>query len=375
VSFLSILAEALFGKKGRALLPSEVALASALTAGLYEISAAMSTGTGDVQGSLDLIASATASVLRVERCVVLLKTPGEDLLSVRAIAGMPRGHQFEKYRQEIHDSVFAQVLSSGEGMVISESQVGGDRKLLRLLRRLDIKGFIAAPIRGPKEVAGVLAAASPLDGRYPSDTDLKLLSVMANFAGVALENAQLVARLDRKALKLQALFSMSKALNEESDPAVLFQRMVDCATELMGASSGSMILVDGESGSLRIVAEQGLGGAVKEQVRLRLGEGITGWVAREGETLLVPDVRQDPRYVEANPSVRAEMAVPIKWGNEVVGVLNLDHHVVDRFSVEDLELLEAFANVAAVALRNADVLGRCPRCPEPGLEDGKAGPS
>jgi GAF domain-containing protein len=363
VTVFSILAEALFGRKSREPLPSEVALASVLTSGLYAISEAMSTGTGNVQRNLDLIASATASVLRVERVVVLLKTPAQDLLVVQALAGIPRAAQFDRYKQEIHDSVFAQVMASGEGMVISDSQVGGDRKLLRLLRRLNIKGFIAAPIRGPKEVSGVLAAASPLDGRYPSGTDLKLLSVMANFAGVALENAQLVAHLDRKALKLEALFAISKALNEESDPAVLFQSMVDRATELMGASSGSMILLDPEKDELRIVAERGLGGNVKENVRLHLGEGITGWVAREGRSLLVPDVRDDSRYVEANPLVRAEMAVPIKWGNEVVGVLNLDHHTVGGFTDEELELLEAFANVAAVALRNADVLGRCPRCP------------
>jgi GAF domain-containing protein len=51
------------------------------------------------------------------------------------------------------------------------------------------------------------------------------------------------------------------------------------------------------------------------------------------------------------------MAVPIKWGNEVVGVLNLDHYEEAAFAEEDLELLDAFANAAAVALKNAHILG------------------
>jgi sigma-B regulation protein RsbU (phosphoserine phosphatase) len=235
--------------------------------------------------------------------------------------------------------------------------MGSDRKLLRLMHRVGVKGFIAAPVRGPSGAIGVLAAATPMDGRSPGDTDLKLLSVMANFAGVALENAKMVTKLDRKARKLAAIFAISKALNEEKDPSVLFQLIVDRATELMGASSGSMILVERETGVLRIEAEQGLGESVKSEIRLRIGEGITGWVAQEGVPILVTDVRNDDRYVEANPNVRSEMAVPIKWGAEVVGVINLDHYAAEAFSEEDLELLNAFGNVAAVALRNADVLG------------------
>ncbi|HEU5360061.1 MAG TPA: GAF domain-containing protein, partial [Candidatus Deferrimicrobiaceae bacterium] len=175
-------------------------------------------------------------------------------------------------------------------------------------------------------------------------------------------NADLVARLNRKAKKLTAIFQISRALNEESDPAVLFQLIIDHATDLMGAPTGSMILIDRRSGLLRIQAERGLGPEVKE-VLLKIGEGITGWVAKEGKPALVRDVKDDPRYVEVNPSVRSELAVPIKWGDEVVGVLNLDHYRPHAFEEEDQELLTSFANVAAVALKNAKVL-------EWGVEEG-----
>ena len=97
---------------------------------------------------------------------------------------------------------------------------------------------------------------------------------------------------------------------------------------------------------------------VKEEILLKVGEGITGWVAKEGKPALIRNVGEDSRYVEANPNVRSELAVPIKWGDEVVGVLNLDHYRPDAFAEEDLDLLTAFANVAAVALKNAKVLDR-----------------
>ncbi len=357
MTVLSVLAEALFGKKPA---PSwrDHSLAGAITSGLYEISRAMNATGGDVQRSLDLIVSAATSILRVERSVILLRDEGGDLLSVRSSAGIPRGRQFDKYRQEIHDVIFSRVMERGEGMIATEGREVSSKAMLRLMRRLDVKGFLAAPVQVSGEAVGVMAAATPLDRRELSDEDLKLLTALANFAGVALENAEMVGRLKRKARKLTALFEISRALNEERDAAALFQLIVDRATELMGAPSGSVILVDRASGRLRIEAERGLGPEVKEEILLRIGEGVTGWVAKEGKPLLVPDVSADPRYVMANPKVRSEMAVPIRWGDEVAGVLNLDHHELSAFTSEDLELLIAFGNVAAVALRNADVVGR-----------------
>ncbi len=357
MNVLSILYEALLGRKDP-LPPRDVSLAGALTAGLFEVSQAMAAPGGDVQHSLDLIVSAATSILRMERCVLLLRVPGKEPLEValRALAGVPRGRQFERYREEVLEAIIRPVFATGQGMILTERKVGMDRKLLRLMRRLDVKGFIVAPVLRSSGVDGILAGATPMDGRLFSDVDLKLLSVMANFAGVALENAALVSRLERKAKKLEAIFEIGKALNEERDPSVLFQRIVDRVTELLGASSGSMILVEGKTETLRIVAERGLGAGVKEGVRLHLGEGITGWVAKEGAPVLVPDVRKDDRYVVANPQVRSEMAVPIKWGEKVIGVINLDHFDVEAFSEEDLELLDAFGHAAAVAIRNARLL-------------------
>lgn len=363
MSVFEILVEALRGGRKSAGSTREVSLAGVLTSGLYEVSQAIGDPAGDLQRSLDLITSATASILRVERCVLLLEEPGVEHLVVRSMAGIPRGRQFEKYRQEIYRMVVHPVLSSGEGLIVSEGGQGADRQLLRLMRRLDVKGFLAAPVKGPTAAIGLMAAATPLDGRHLGDVDLKLLSVMANFASIALENAALVARLDKKARKLTAIFEISKALNEEDDPAVLFQLIVDRATELLGASSGSIIRLDRATGLLHIEAERGLGETVKSRVRLRLGEGVTGWVAKEGKPLLVPDVRKDTRYVEASPAVMSEMAVPVKWGAEVVGVINLDHNEVAGFAEEDLELLTAFGNVAAVALRHAHAIEDTPPKP------------
>ena len=353
---ISILLEALRGERRPGEETKGVSFAAALTSGLYEISQALSRPAEDVQSSFDLITSASASILRVERCVLLILDPEDGVPQVRSTAGIFRGKPLEKHRLELLRRVVEPVLSTGEGIVISEERQGIDRNILRLMRRLDIQSFVVAPIKSGASVIGLVIAASPLDLREFGDDDLKLLTVMANFASVAHGNSALVARLDKRAQKLSAIFEISKALNEESGHADLFQLIIDRAVELLGASSGSVIRVDHSSGLLYIEAERGLGGAVKSALKLRIGEGITGWVAKEGVPLLVSDVRTDQRYIEANPLVGCEIAVPIKWGTEVMGVINLDHNGVDVFQEEDLDMLTAFGHVAGVALRNANVL-------------------
>jgi len=356
MSILKVLFQAFRGDRGVRDETRCVSFAAALTSGLYEISQALSRPAEDVQRSFDLITSASASILRVERCLLLLSVPGEEYPQIRSMAGIPRGKPFEKFRHELFRRVLQPILAGGDGVIISEGRPGLDRSLLRLMRRMDVKGFLAAPVKSASSTIGLIIAATPLDRRDLDHDDLKLLTVMANFASVAQGNAALVARLDKKARKLSAIFDISKALNEESDPAVLFQLIIDRATGLLGASSGSVIRVDHTSGMLFIEAEQGLGGGVKSAIRLRIGEGVTGWVAKEGLPLLVPDVRVEPRYIEVNPKVMCEMAVPIKWGTEVMGVINLDHYQANGFLEEDLEMLTAFGHVAGVALRNANVL-------------------
>jgi len=80
-----------------------------------------------------------------------------------------------------------------------------------------------------------------------------------------------------------------------------------------------------------------------ESFRLKVGkEGITGWVAATGEPLLLPDVSQDPRYIQITDSVfRSELAVPIKTKEKVIGVLNVQSEQLNAFDESDLTVMHS----------------------------------
>lgn len=84
--------------------------------------------------------------------------------------------------------------------------------------------------------------------------------------------------------------------------------------------------------------------------RIRLDQGICGAAASRGETLIVPDVHADPRYLACSLETRSEIVVPIKKGGAVVGEIDVDSNTPDAFDEEDRELLETVAEIVAERL-------------------------
>jgi GAF domain-containing protein len=158
------------------------------------------------------------------------------------------------------------------------------------------------------------------------------------------ELAELKARYER----LNLLYQVGNVIHATLDPQEALQLILNQAVRQMRAASGSVVLINPTNSLLEIHASEGLPPSAAE-LKLRVGEGITGWVARTGKPARVGDVTRDPRYVLLRREVRSELAVPLEVGGEVRGVLNVDADRPEAFSAEDQELLEALAVQAARA--------------------------
>ena len=151
--------------------------------------------------------------------------------------------------------------------------------------------------------------------------------------------------------RLEIFQEIALALNSTLDPIRLLEVLLDSSIRYTGATTGSVILLEGET--LKIVASRGLGHDVGDKLALRVGEGITGWVAKHGEALGVPDVRKEDRYIMVKEHIRSELAVPMILDKRVVGVISVDSTRKDNFSEQDLELLTIVGTQAAQILENA----------------------
>ena len=148
----------------------------------------------------------------------------------------------------------------------------------------------------------------------------------------ALQDLQ--ARYDR----LQLLYQVSDVIHSTLEPQQVLVLIMSEAVRIMRASSGSVVLVNPNNNFLEIQASHGLP-ITGEALQLKLGEGITGWVARKGKSARVGDVRQDPRYIAAKQNVLSELAVPLEVDGEVRGVVNVDSERLNAFTEEDEQLL------------------------------------
>lgn len=135
-----------------------------------------------------------------------------------------------------------------------------------------------------------------------------------------------------------ALYRIAALTGRVEDPHEALHAILLIAIDYFGASSGSISLLNPDTAKLEIEVHRGLPENL-DDIGLRLGQGITGWVAFHGRPQLATDVRADPRYIAVRPEVRCEMAAPmIESSDQVLGVINLDSDQVGGFSREDLDL-------------------------------------
>ena len=136
---------------------------------------------------------------------------------------------------------------------------------------------------------------------------------------------------------LAAVYRIASLIGWTEKPEAALRMILGELARLFGATSGSIGLLNPDTGRLEIDILHGPPPAGGD-VALRLGQGITGWVAFHGRAQLVPDVAADPRYIALRPGVRCEMAAPMEAQGQIIGVVNLDSDQRGGFTEADLAL-------------------------------------
>jgi signal transduction histidine kinase len=157
--------------------------------------------------------------------------------------------------------------------------------------------------------------------------------------------------LKERYARLELLYQVGNVIHSTLDPQEALQLIIDQAVRVTRATSGSVILINPTSGLLEIHASVGLPAKATE-LKLRVGEGITGWVALKGDAVRSGDVRQDPRYIRLRQNVGSELAVLLVVRGDIRGVLNVDSDRLDAFTASDQESLEALSLSAANVIQN-----------------------
>ncbi|MBA3532001.1 MAG: GAF domain-containing protein [Ardenticatenales bacterium] len=222
----------------------------------------------------------------------------------------------------------------------------------------DVVSEVAIPLLHSNEVLGLINVESTVS-RPLTLEDKELLATLGEQLATAITNAQLFRDMQRHALQVKTASELSRHITSILSIEQLLSEVVQLIRRNFGYYHVHIFLHSREHERWVMYAASGEAAA---ELRGRgysfaPDEGIVGHVGATGMVLLVPDVAQDQRYISHPllPKTRAQLGIPLRLGNQVLGVLDVHTDVPHGLTESDRELLESLANQIAVALNNAQL--------------------
>jgi signal transduction histidine kinase len=217
---------------------------------------------------------------------------------------------------------------------------------------------LAVPSVWRSSIQGVLVVVDDTAQRTFVERDALLLQPLADLAAAALRQAE---QLTRMTAQFRALHVIDVALASSLELDRVLSLILEKAVSLVGAEHGSLRLLNPETGELVLKAYLGEGWTPEVKAyTFPIGQGITGWVAEHRQSYLCPDAHKDPQNVVLFEEMRSGVAVPLlvgsatnREGEELLGVLLLESTRPAAFEQHDVELVQALAQEAVLAIQNA----------------------
>jgi diguanylate cyclase (GGDEF)-like protein len=165
-------------------------------------------------------------------------------------------------------------------------------------------------------------------------------------------------QLTRHSQELTIFHDVAKALTSSLDLDSILQTIMEKMAEYFRPDTWSLLMVDDEHDELYFAIAVGDKADALKDVRLKVGEGIAGWVAKSGEARIVPDVRNDPFFASrvddaTKWETRSIVCVPLKSKLRVLGVIQLVNVDMSQFGEQEVFFLQSLCDYAAIAIENA----------------------
>ncbi len=227
---------------------------------------------------------------------------------------------------------------------------------LKELEPFHYKEAVGVPLIVREMVIGAMVIGTSDPKKHFQQSDINLLFNIAHQAAIAIGNAQLYEDSLAKIKQLTTLYEIGKTLSSTLDLDELLKKALELIREQWGYALCGILFLDREKNELYI--RQVIGRNLKEvkDLRFRVGvDGIVGWVAKTGESLYIPDVSKDSRYITGLPEGRSGVVFPLKVRDEVIGVLDIESDEIRGFGEEDLKVLSSFASQVSGFIENAQL--------------------
>jgi signal transduction protein with GAF and PtsI domain len=325
---------------------------------LHKISDSISS-TLDLEAVLSHIVDIVTDVTKGDACLLYLLSGTREELILRASKN-PHPKLIGRITIGLGEGITGWVARERTRVVISSNASDDPRfKFFHNLPEDRYQAFLSVPIMAKKEVVGVINVQHKRLHRYRPD-ELALLTTIANQVGGAIENARLYDEMTRKARQLETLSQVSETVVSNRVIEDVMHLIVTMTAQMMQSKICSIMLLEQVSGELRIVATQSLSEQYRLKPNLKLGQSISGRVVHERRPIIVLDVTHDRNYmypdIAKKEGLCSLLSVPMMIREKAVGVINSYTSMPHQFTTEEVKLMQAIANQAAIAIEHATLI-------------------
>lgn len=315
----------------------------------------------DITSELDLTTLLQAIL---ERAVDLSKATGgelalyddsKDIITIAACHNMNQdytGNHIAPGRGAI-----GKVIQSGEPLVIQDYKLWDGH-----FESQPWKGVVVVPLMKRDRILGAIALAASMDNKIFTDADLRLITLFAQQAAIAIDNAQLFELITSTLTNTQTLYQTAQALIATENLNDLLQNLVEQVANTLPANRVILITLETETEEITNFV---VGGSQSHQIcpasYQELMDGLTGWVMQNRKPALSHHSKSDPRekpYVQQSREkyqAGSLIMVPLRYRQEILGTLTAVHATKMDYSQKEVDLLETIASHAAVAIKNAQL--------------------
>jgi sigma-B regulation protein RsbU (phosphoserine phosphatase) len=301
---------------------------------------------------LDVILNLASQTMEAEASSLLVtneKKKGMELYI--SSGGKVRGEKLKVGRGE---GIVGWVTEHGQPVI--SNQVKEDPRYSPDLEQqigLSIDSLICVPLLRKGKLIGAVTALNKMQGKKFDQEDLEIFSSLADQIAVALDNSYLFRKAKKKSLEMETLLEAEKSLSSTLNLNELLELILDSLLKVVKYDAVAIFLIDKKKQEIEHIKARGFDPALEPDLQLKIGQGLAGWAAKTQKSLIAPDVRKDPRYLEARVETQSAMVVPIVSNQRMIGVFELESNEPNAYNEEDLELLEAFSSLAAASLDRA----------------------
>lgn len=272
-------------------------------------------------------------------------------------------HTTQQLRETVERGLAGWVVQNRKAALVPDTS-----KDDRWLRRADdsadrsgAKSAICVPLVARDRLVGVLTLVHPVPNSF-SEEHLELMQAIADQASVAVLNARLYTESQRTARVMSALAEGAAAINSSLEMSDVWRRILNQTMQALQVETVALGLIDQSSHDLVFHAAAGhTSGAISGR-RIPAGQGLAGAVIQDGQGVVIPAVRQDPRYSDIDKfegiEMRAVAIAPIQSQGKVIGVLEAVNPISGVFDPDAMVVMTGLGSLAGTTIQNAELYNR-----------------